>query len=190
MPGIGFLGLSGLGTSLIAIALSGVLSASGGFIVAKRVYEAQTTALELKYALAQATAVRQAADKQHEIDQHAMTAALTEAASQQQLTITTEAIQKEVTRYVKVPVATPVGTVPSSSGACITVGFVRVIDAASLGVEPSSLPDLAGKPDDACAAITPPALADAIIANYGTCRQNAEQLNALIALVRAREDNR
>lgn len=177
MSGIGIFGLSGLGTTLIAMALSGIVSAGGGYYVAHEVGEAKFKGMELQYALAQGAAVKQAAAKQHDLDQHAMTAALAESAAQQNIEVQGSTILQEVTRYVKVP--TPASPAP----ACVTVGLVRVLDAAVLGRDPGSLPDLAGKSDDACAGVTAVDLATNIANNYQACRANAEQLNALISLV-------
>jgi hypothetical protein len=71
--------------------------------------------------------------------------------------------------------------------ACVSVGLVRLHDAAALGVDPASLPAPVGA-DDACSTVTPAALASTIARNYAAARANAEQLNALEADVRAQAD--
>jgi hypothetical protein len=71
--------------------------------------------------------------------------------------------------------------------ACVSVGLVRLHDAAALGVDPASLPAPVGA-DDACSTVTPAALASTIARNYAAARANAEQLDALEADVRAQAD--
>lgn len=178
MPGIGIFGLSGLATTLIAVALSGLVSAGGGFYVGHEIGEAKLKGVELQYQMTYAAAARKAIDEQKTTDQKAMAAALAEASAQQAIVVQGSNIVHEVTRYVKVP-SKPL-TVATG---CITVGFVRVLDAAVLGRDPASLPDIAGQPDDACTSLDPVAMATGIVGNYETCRANSEQLNALISLV-------
>lgn len=88
-------------------------------------------------------------------------------------------IIKRIPTYVHV--STPSAPVP-----CIPWGFVRLHDAAVLGVDPGSLPSAAGQSDDACSTITYPALAGVIADNYAAARANGEQLNALEADIKAR----
>lgn len=106
-------------------------------------------------------------------------AAQHETQAQATIQTVTRTIVKRIPTYVHV--STPGAPVP-----CIPWGFVRLHDAAVLGVDPASLPNPAGQSDDACSTITYPDLAARIADNYAAARANAEQLNALEADARAR----
>jgi hypothetical protein len=67
----------------------------------------------------------------------------------------------------------------------LPLGFVRVHDAAALGRDLSGVPRSAGQPDDAAARIATSDAAAVIAANYGDCRADAAQLDALQAWIRA-----
>lgn len=71
---------------------------------------------------------------------------------------------------------------------CVTYGLVRVYDAAILGVQPSDLDLPAGQSDDACAPVKASDLARSLADNVGAARQNAAQLDALIANVATATD--
>jgi hypothetical protein len=64
---------------------------------------------------------------------------------------------------------------------------ICVLDAAATGRDPAELPLGAGQFDESCAPVAASDLARRIAENYGAARQNAEQLNALEAWVRAEE---
>jgi hypothetical protein len=66
----------------------------------------------------------------------------------------------------------------------LSVGFVRVHDAAALGVSLASLPDPTGQPDDAASRVAPSDLGAVIAGNYGRCQADAEQLSALQQWIR------
>ncbi len=70
---------------------------------------------------------------------------------------------------------------------CITLGFIRVLDAEVLGVSADDLPLAAGQSDDACSPLSTAAVAERIVRNFGIARQNAEQLDGLIENVSARQ---
>ncbi len=85
---------------------------------------------------------------------------------------TTQVIQREIPTYVT----------PSTDRAFpLPVGFVRVHDAAATGV----LPGPAGDTDAAASDVTASHAADVIAANYGTCLEIREQLNAILDRVEA-----
>ena len=104
-----------------------------------------------------------------------------------------EATVKVVTEYVdrirvvrekgdtivkEVPVYVPV----QADAACtINRGFVRLHDAAAAG----ELPEPAGDADAPAAGIALSAVAGTVATNYQTCHENAEQLRALQAWIRA-----
>lgn len=70
---------------------------------------------------------------------------------------------------------------------CIPWSVVRVHDAATLGVDPSTLSLPAGQSPDACSDVSPAAFMAGIADNYAAARANAQQLNDLIADASARE---
>ncbi len=85
---------------------------------------------------------------------------------------TTQVIQREISTYVT----------PSTDRAFpLPVGFIRVHDAAATGV----LPGPAGDTDATASDITTSHAADVIAANYGTCLEIREQLNAVLDRVEA-----
>lgn len=62
---------------------------------------------------------------------------------------------------------------------CVPWGFVRLHDAAAWGVGIAETGAPAGEPDDACAPFAWADVAAAVVQNYGTARQNAQQLDDL-----------
>ena len=157
----------------ILFAIVAGAAAIGGFMLAHKLDAAAYTKLELSYAQAQATAVATAAAEQKRLDDIATQAAQLEAANQSRLAANAQAALTEVQNHVK--------TVYVS---CLPLGFVRVLDAAALGVTAASLPHAAGNTDATCSKVDPVALARSIVQNYFTANSNAEQLNALIANLR------
>ena len=103
-------------------------------------------------------------------------AAVSEAKAQERIIVRTRTIIERIPDHV------------SNDSHCITYGLVRVLDAAALGVDPADLELPPGKSDDACAPVEATTLAGSVVDNYGTARQNAQQLDALIADSRARID--
>lgn len=95
----------------------------------------------------------------------------------------TQVVTKEITRYVASKAPPPV--VPAAVP-CITVGELRVHDAAVLGVDPSTVVPPAGEPDDACSTVAPSDFMAGVVANYGAARANAQQLDDLEGDVAAR----
>jgi hypothetical protein len=147
---------AGLGTQVMA-------SVDSGKLVAHR------REILLEIAAVEAARKIQAAE-----DAVSLKSAVEEAKAQQQIVTRTETIVKEVPKYV-----------PVASKCPVTVGFIRVLDAAVLGVSPADLPLPAGKSNDSCADIDAPAVATRIIANYsGVCEANARQLTSLQEWVR------
>ena len=102
-----------------------------------------------------------------------------EAKAQAGLTEQTRVIIKRIPTYVT-------RSVPGKPVPCIPWGFVRLHDAAVLGVDPGSLPNPGGLADDACSTVEYPDLAGTVARNYGAARANAEQLDALIAAEKTR----
>lgn len=86
-------------------------------------------------------------------------------------------IQQKVPVYVHDQIPVP---------GCVSYGLVRVLDAAALGKQPEDLPLPAGVTDDTCSPLRPSDLARGVAENLGIGRQNAAQLDALQADVKAR----
>lgn len=107
----------------------------------------------------------------------ALKSAVTEASAQERIVTQTRTVIKEVPTYV---------TPAQDARGCVTYGLVRVLDAASQGVGPADLGLPAGQSDDACSPLKASDLAAGVAENFGIARQNAQQLDGLIADVRAR----
>lgn len=58
----------------------------------------------------------------------------------------------------------------------LPVGFVRLHDAAALGLDVSAVPDAAGRPDDAASEVDASRAAAVIVGNYGSCREDQQRL--------------
>jgi hypothetical protein len=106
-------------------------------------------------------------------DQFSLQAAVDEAKKQAQIVTVTNTVTKEVPKYV-----------PIGSKCPVTIGLLRVLDAAVLGVDPAQLPLGPGQSDESCADVDARTLALNIVANYGACQANAQQLTSLQAWVR------
>lgn len=124
-------------------------------------------------------AVASAVAKEREQAKSDLDAAVAEAKAQEKIVTRTQFIIKEVPRYV---------TASQDRSTCVTYGLVRVLDAAALGTDPADLELPAGQSDDACAPVKASDLAASVAENYGTARQNAQQLDALIEDTRSRID--
>jgi hypothetical protein len=110
---------------------------------------------------------------------------LSTASSTHEATAQAEIAAKGRVIHDKVNVHVPATSHPR---ACVTLGFLRHLDAAGLGLDPSDVGATAGQPDDACSALSPADAAAAIGDRFTDARANAEQLDALIADVRRRID--
>ena len=166
----------GLSTVAFEAICAGVVALGlfvGGMVTDHKIGADALDKLKAQYAQQLATATAQAAAEQKRNDDAALAVAQSQALAQDKIATSIKGV------LASVPVHVTVKVMP-----CISYGFIRVLDAAILGVSPESLSLPPGKSDDTCSALTAPIVAAAIIANYGTARANAEQLNALIALLR------
>lgn len=157
---------------LISAAVSALLSGFGVWKITHDLNEARVARLVKNYAEAEQRAL---AAQQRQIiawNTANLEAAVSEGNAQLVILRQITDTKLEVPRYVTI------------HHPCLSFGFIRVLDAAGLGVSPDSLPLPAGVTDDTCAPLDPAAVAQAIIANIGDARANAEQLNALSALTR------
>jgi len=154
---------------LVGVSLVAIFSAS----VMHKVDQAKYNQLLLNYSQAQVKVVQQAKLEQAAQDQIALNSAVDEATAQQKIVVETQTVEKEVTKYV-----------PDTTH-CITYGVLRVLDGSASGVDPDSLSEPSGQPNDACAGVTPATLVVLIADNYATARANAKQLTDLQAFIRA-----
>jgi len=161
---------SSAGGLVALLAVVAGLIGSGAY-VEHRVDTAKLNAVELSYAQAEAKAVAESAAKQKELDDNALAASNAEVVAQQ-------GIAQAATSQLDYLRAHPIGS------GCVPYLLVRVLDAAILGVSPANLALPAGKSDHSCSAFSYDDLARTVTSNYASARANAEQLNALIALVR------
>lgn len=160
------------------------LALVGGSVYATHHWDsAAYNALVAKQAKAQVAAVTQAAAAQKKLDAAGTKASTTDAVAQQQIVTRTVTLTKEVPVYVT-RAQDQAADAPGARPGCVSYGVVRVLDAAVLGVSPSSLALPAGKSDDDCSPVDPSALAAGVAGNYGVAQQNAQQLNDLIDTVK------
>lgn len=65
----------------------------------------------------------------------------------------------------------------------VPVGAIRLLNAASLGLDLSAVPDPAGRADDAPSGVALSTVVDGGVANAGACRQDDQQLSDLEAWI-------
>ena len=161
-----FPGIQGI---LIAAALSALLAGAGAWKVTHTYDSAKYVTLQRDYATAQTRAIAavQARDKAALAVNDAAVAE--NATVQNTITTHTVTLIQQVPHYVH----------ETSVSNCVPFGIVRVLDAQIYGVTPDQLPLPAGSTDDSCSPLGWPAVASALVADLGTCKQNAEQLNLL-----------
>jgi hypothetical protein len=165
-------GLSLTSIKLIALFAGAVAIAAVAAMTMHKVDLADYEALQLKYAQAQVQAVQKAQAETRAEDQVATNIAVADAEAQGKIVGQTQAITKEVVKYV-----------PDTTH-CITYGVLRVLDAHALGRDADTLILPTGKSNDACADIAASDLVAVIASNYDAARANAQQLTDLQAYVR------
>lgn len=69
----------------------------------------------------------------------------------------------------------------------LPLGFVRVLDAATLGVPPSAVSRAPGEPDDAPSTVPASAVGTVLAGDLGSCREDAAKYAALQEWVRAQQ---
>lgn len=172
-------GLSWAQLKLIGLLVGFGLSFAAGGAVMHRMDEGRYQKLLTSQARAETKAQVDARAAEHRQTVVVAAAVTKEAVAQERI------VNHTITLIRKVPVyVTPA---QDADVHCITWGLVRLHDAAALGADPAGLVPPAGQPDDACAPVKASDLASAIVVNYGVARQNAEQLDALIAAVHDRD---
>lgn len=157
---------------LISTAISALLSGVGVWKITHDLNEARIARLVKNYADAEHKALEAQRVRMEAWNATNLNAAVTEGQTQLLVLHQITNTKLEVPRYVTL------------THGCIPFGFVRVLDAAGFGVTPAELPLPAGKSDDDCSPLDWAPLAQALLTNIGEARANAEQLNALSALLK------
>lgn len=145
----------------LVIFLAGV---GAGVTPTRIYYRGEIASMEL----AAAKAIEKARDT-HDKQQGAVTAAAIDVSDHQvevqvhEVTVT-KTIVKEIPTYVK------------DTSLCITIGLIRVLDAAAIGADPADLALAPGEFNETCAGIGSNALATSVSENYGRARGDAAQL--------------
>ncbi len=124
-----------------------------------------------EWKLEKAEGARQAAvasaSRQGGVDASSMKAATVITIEQQKIVTETVYLTREIPEYVQ------------DTSTCITVGLVRVLDAAARGTDPAAVTLAPGRFNETCAGIGSRALAESVVGNYGRARSNAAQLTGL-----------
>lgn len=158
--------------NIYALAASALIAFAGGVWLTSEVYSGKIAKIELAHEKALSVAREEAREDQKKVDQIALEKAVADAEAQEVIITRTHTIKEEVPYYVK------------DTSTCITVGLVRVLDAAALGADPADLALAPGEFNETCADVTASALARNIAGNYGLFHQNAQQLSSLQDWVR------
>jgi hypothetical protein len=165
-------------TLLVGFAAGALLVGVPASLVVHKMDQAALEKVQLADAKAATVAVSQAAATTHTLDTQNGTAAVAETKAQVQIVHDVQTVTKEIPVYV-----TPAQD--ARSPCAVTVGLVRILYASAHGLDPASLTPPAGSTDDSCTAVSVSDLAAALATDYGVGRANAEQLDALIAAVKA-----
>lgn len=156
----------------IVLAAVAAISAGSATLVTRAVYKGEIAEIELAQAQALIQAQKFGQVIQRGLDQVAVSSAASQGIVQEKIVLQTVTITKEIPIYVQ------------DNSTCITVGLVRVFDAATTGADPAALDLAAGESNDTCAGLGWHALAESVAGNYGRARQDAAQLTGLQEYVR------
>lgn len=128
----------------------------------------QSHYLKLEQAITEAhnKALTQALAKAHEIDDLKEKEASNAIEKQREITKATQARLNEVQKYIK-------------SHGCVTIGTIRLYNAAISGRSAAEVPIPSGKSDESCSRFGADEFARSIIKNIGIAKSNAQQLNDL-----------
>lgn len=169
-------GSSVSGLIMLLLVVAGLVGS--GAYVEHQVDEGTIQKMDASYAAAQASAVAASAALQKQVDDQALAAAQQETLAQ---AAQTASLQQELSNvHTQAPVLTK--AIP-----CVPLALIQLLDAAVLRVPASSLAFPAGKSASSCSAITADELASSVVSNYSASNANAEQLNALIALLKKQQ---
>lgn len=159
------------GPNLILLAVVALISAGTATYVAREVYTGDIAELKLAHAQALLDGAAEAAATQKAMDEAGMNAVGNYVEVKLDIVMQTATIVKEIPYYVQ------------DTSTCVTVGLIRVLDAAAVGADPADLALSPGEFNESCAGIGARALAGSIVENYGRARENAAQLAGLQAYV-------
>lgn len=159
-----------LTTGLVLAGLASIATAVGAGYGVYRIEEGRIAEIELADANAKAAASDKAGKIQFEQDQITLGDALKNAQAQTKIVTQTKTLIQKVPVYVtqEVDRAFP-----------LPCGFVRLHDAAALGVPPSEISLPAGKSDGDACPVTASFAATIIVQNYGAYSLTTSQLRDL-----------
>lgn len=156
-----------------AAGLAGVLAAFGAGYIVHKVDESVIANIKLAGERAEVIAIHKALAIRTEQDNINQQAAVSQALEQGKLEGQRQALPERIVVHVQ------------DKSRCITYGLVRVLDGAAKGGSDPAVSVAPGKPDDACAPVTWRSFAADLADDYVTSYENAGQLNALEANVKA-----
>ena len=172
-----FPGISQIQSALLGVAFGALVTAVGTAALTHKLDAAKYERLVAAQATANARAVNKALVQQRTIDARNASAAAAESFAQGKLQAETVTITQRIPVYVH----------ETSCPGGLTVGLARVLRGAADGTDPGSLALAGGQSDDTCSDVTPAEVAGWFTAYAGAARQNSEQLDALIAAVKAND---
>lgn len=149
------------------VILVAVLSAGGGAWIARGYYTGQIAKIELAHAEDRHRALMEGRARQIKSDAATRDVQADYHVSNVRIIRQTQIIKEEIPIYVQ------------DDATCVTVGLVRVLDAAALATNPNTLDLLPGESNEACAGIGSHALAKSVVTNYGRYWEVADQLEKL-----------
>jgi len=148
--------------------LGAVLAFIGAFVGGNiHGHRAERIVWEKRSAEESLAAFKKGQSLQRAADQVAIDIAGTQTVVQERIITNTIKLKEEVQIYVQ------------DDSNCITYGFMRLHDAAALGVDPATLALPADKSNGSCTTLKWSDLEKGVIGNYGTADQNAGQLTGL-----------
>lgn len=171
--------LGGIQTYLIVGAVSAALAFGGGIWLEYNISRGDINALKLADATALTKAVEDKStslQQQYAVD---LAAAVSHAAAVAKLEGYEEALKKRIPVYV---------TPHQDAIVCVPVGLVRLLNAAVLQTDPAAIELAPGQSNDACSDVKASLLAGAVVEWLSVGHRNAEQLNALIAWIKANHE--
>jgi len=167
IPSMATFTMIGAGVAVLTLAAG---TGYAGYHMASVIDQGRYNALLLAESKARAESLNQVVHVTTVQSHLALKAASDEATHQQQIAVQAAITETETPNYVSAQI---------DPTRCITYGLVRLLDAAVLGVDPSTLPLPSGQSNLSCTALTPADLARSVVSNYAAANANAEQLDAL-----------
>lgn len=173
--------LGGIQTYLIVGAVSAALAFTGGAYVQYRMDQGAFKGLQLDHANELIAAKDLAATDQHNKDLINQKSAVDQAKAQGDIALAEYKAHER--NHVHV-------TPHQDNVICVSVGLVRVLNAAVFQTDPAAVQLAPGQSDDACSDVKASVLSDAVVEWLYTGHKNAKQLNDLIANLREKAVNK